>query len=342
MVYTPTGTPASSAQGSSALVRAEFTTISTELNDLIAEVQLLSAQVGGSAVTPTDGVFLVGDGSEFVGESGATARASLELVKMSSDTDTNNAGRLVTVFNSDNVPFGYGGLSSITSGTGNVSLGKDAGGSITTTNDNLFIGDGCGSSATGVAQGIYIGANVVPTNSATGETIIGNSGTGNGTGTTKIWGGTNIELDADTISLNSDSLSTTAINLDGNTNIVGDTAVNGQIIIEQELYAQGSVILQKNLVNFTASTTQTQGQTPVSGPLVFVTTCANANDVITLEDVSRGMMLFVKNLGAQTLQIFPASGESINGQAANASITLASGVGTILFGFSATEWHQLI
>ena len=161
-----------------------------------------------------------------------------------------------------------------------------------------------------------------------------NSSGSSGSLTSLIEGDPDLELSANDIDLNASN----EIGMSGNVNVVGDVGINGHLIIEQELFVQGAFLLQKNTNNFTASTTQTQGQTPTAGPMVFVTTCANANDVITLESVSRGRVNFISNKGAQTLQIFPASGHKIDGLATDASITLAAGSRALLVGFSATEW----
>lgn len=89
----------------------------------------------------------------------------------------------------------------------------------------------------------------------------------------------------------------------------------------------------------TASTTQAQGQQPLTGIINNVATVANANDVVTLYAASEGRPIFIKNNGANTLQIFPATGDAINGGAANASVTLAAGDAIMLFAIDATTWH---
>lgn len=79
----------------------------------------------------------------------------------------------------------------------------------------------------------------------------------------------------------------------------------------------------------TAATTQTQGNgaiTVASGELnclVQVSTCANANDAITLPAAVVGRSILVANDGAQTLRIWPASGENL-GAGADTATTLAT------------------
>ena len=63
----------------------------------------------------------------------------------------------------------------------------------------------------------------------------------------------------------------------------------------------------------TASTTQTQGQQPLTRTINEISTCANANDVVTAPALEAGMPLTVINNGAQTLDVFPASGDDLGG-----------------------------
>ena len=89
----------------------------------------------------------------------------------------------------------------------------------------------------------------------------------------------------------------------------------------------------------TASTTQTQGQQPLTRRFNRISVCANASDVVTLPGALAGLTCAVRNDGAQTLQIFPASGDDINGGATDAAITLAAGSTIILGAMDATSWY---
>jgi len=88
----------------------------------------------------------------------------------------------------------------------------------------------------------------------------------------------------------------------------------------------------------TASVTQTQGQAPQTVDVIEVSVCANANDVITIRSAEAGAFHFIKNNGAQTLQIFPASGDNINGTGVNSSVTLAAGSSVKYYAIDATNW----
>lgn len=97
---------------------------------------------------------------------------------------------------------------------------------------------------------------------------------------------------------------------------------------------------QNSLVGQTASTTQTQGQGAIAANInIFeVSVCANANDTVTLpSSPAAGIILWVINNGAQTLQIFPASGDNL-GSGTNASTTLAAGGRMIFVAIDGDNW----
>lgn len=90
-------------------------------------------------------------------------------------------------------------------------------------------------------------------------------------------------------------------------------------------------------VSVTASTTQSQGQQPVTAEVVFVTT-NNANDVITLPSAAQGQRIYVVNKSANALQVFPASGDDIDGGSTDASVTVSANTGTRYIAEDGTSW----
>lgn len=89
----------------------------------------------------------------------------------------------------------------------------------------------------------------------------------------------------------------------------------------------------------TASTSQSQGQQPLTASVNLVATVANASDTVTLPAAAAGRVCMIRNEGANTLQIFPASGDAIDGGAADAAITLAADAALILVAIDATDWY---
>lgn len=99
-------------------------------------------------------------------------------------------------------------------------------------------------------------------------------------------------------------------------------------------------LLRDTTSGITASTTQTQGQQPLDSDVNQVSTVANANDVVTLPDAEEGKLLYIINDGANTLQIFPASGDDL-GNGVDASTTLAAGGIVGFTAYDATNWAEL-
>lgn len=90
----------------------------------------------------------------------------------------------------------------------------------------------------------------------------------------------------------------------------------------------------------TASASQNQGQQPLTNEINQVTVVGTDNDVVTLPSVASGKRCVVINRdAAQILQVYPASGDKIQGASLNASVTIAAGNRLILYGVSATEWE---
>lgn len=67
------------------------------------------------------------------------------------------------------------------------------------------------------------------------------------------------------------------------------------------------------------------GATPLTGMINSITTVAANGDSVMLPVSVAGMVVEVGNVGANYASVFPASGENIDGLAANASIALATG-----------------
>jgi len=90
----------------------------------------------------------------------------------------------------------------------------------------------------------------------------------------------------------------------------------------------------------TASTTQTQGQQPLTTEINEVSTVANDQDTVTLPAAAIGRRCVVFNNGANILRIFPASGDDC-GAGANTQITLAAGDMIVLHAYDATNWRGI-
>lgn len=89
----------------------------------------------------------------------------------------------------------------------------------------------------------------------------------------------------------------------------------------------------------TASTTQTQGQQPLTKDVNEISVCANANDTVTLPAATAySRTITIINNGANTLQIFPASGDNL-GAGVNTATTLASGSNVQFVNYDTVNWE---
>jgi len=86
----------------------------------------------------------------------------------------------------------------------------------------------------------------------------------------------------------------------------------------------------------TASTTQSQGEQPLTAHVNHVETCANADDVVTLP--SDLQLCVVRNSGANQLQVYPASGWEIDDNGTDASVTIGAGAGASFWKVGAASW----
>lgn len=100
----------------------------------------------------------------------------------------------------------------------------------------------------------------------------------------------------------------------------------------------GGLNVQSTSTGLTASTTQTQvGALALPASFNNISTVANAGDAVRLPVIGLGKTITVKNSGVSPLQVFPATGNSIDGGTANASIFIAPGKEVSFTGTSATN-----
>lgn len=90
----------------------------------------------------------------------------------------------------------------------------------------------------------------------------------------------------------------------------------------------------------TASTTQTQGQRPLTARLNQIAVVANANDTVTLPAAVAALEVVVINKGANTLRVYPASGDNL-GAGVDTATTQATGVTNRYIAYDSTNWVKL-
>ena len=88
----------------------------------------------------------------------------------------------------------------------------------------------------------------------------------------------------------------------------------------------------------TASTTQNQGEGPLTAEVNEVSTVAFADDTVTLPTAIAGLKIVIINNGANQLRIFPASSDNL-GQGVDTHTTLAAGSNIVFVAYDDTNWE---
>lgn len=102
----------------------------------------------------------------------------------------------------------------------------------------------------------------------------------------------------------------------------------------------GRYLYESVTAGITAGTTQSQGQQALVTSINEVATVGNANDVVTMPTAVAGLRVTIINNGANTLQIFPASGDNL-GAGVDTSVTLVAGSNVTFVAYDDTNWEQL-
>ena len=108
-----------------------------------------------------------------------------------------------------------------------------------------------------------------------------------------------------------------------------------------DVSASGDVVFSGGTTTITAGTTQTQaGGTALTKYRNIVTT-ANSDDAVTLMAAAAGLTVMVLNNTANTIRLFPASGDAIGAASADAKLDLTTKTGVLLHAVDATTWIKL-
>jgi len=277
---------------------------------------------GGGGTAGTGGAVTISGGSGGNGGgAGAGAGGALTL-KGGSPGFNGNGGAL-------NLE-GGGGSGLATTGTaGSVNITGGHGGNTTGTGGAVTI--------TGGTSGTQAG------NTASGGAVTITGGTpgtnGNGGGVTIIGGPAGTTAgNSGNVTLRTQAVVSGAVG----TIVLQTNGANTRLTVSDSAIAAGTGVFIQGSVTagITASTTQTQGQGALTSEINEVATCANVNDTVTLPTAVAGRRVTVINNGAQTLQIFPASGDNL-GAGVDTATTLAAGSVVTYVAYNSTNWEAV-
>ncbi len=91
----------------------------------------------------------------------------------------------------------------------------------------------------------------------------------------------------------------------------------------------------------TANVNSAQGDNPITTTFYEIATCANAGDACTLPTAAAGLVVIVANNGAESADVFPASGDDIDKAGVNTAYALASGSNTIFICEDTLDWDTV-
>ena len=151
------------------------------------------------------------------------------------------------------------------------------------------------------------------------------------------------------------TLSNKTIDLDANT--VTGTLAEFNTALQSESFASlggSETLVSKTLtapvlndptfdvaVGVTAHTGSAQGNGAITSTFVEISVCGTAGDAVTLPSAASGKLVIIANNGAESCDVFPASGDAIDGGSANAALALAAGSNIIYICQDATDWDTI-
>ncbi len=142
----------------------------------------------------------------------------------------------------------------------------------------------------------------------------------------------------------------TAGNVTTNANLTGPITSSGNATSVAAQTGTGSTFVMQTapaLIGPTVSTaatvtagTNAQGQGVLTNDNNIITTAASSPSGSTLPTATTGRIVTIVNKGANTVNVFPASGGTIDALSANASIALPSTNMMTFYAASATQWYS--
>lgn len=99
-----------------------------------------------------------------------------------------------------------------------------------------------------------------------------------------------------------------------------------------------TILLRSATTGITASTTQTQGEGPLTTDINEISTVANTDDTVTLPTAIIASTITIINNGVNQLQVFPASGDDL-GDGVDVATGLFAGSTITFIAISTSKWE---
>ena len=272
----------------------------------------------------------------------ASSTTNVNIGSSNGGTTTINSGTLVGALTTQNVfntvattgnLFGAATTIAIGAASGTLTIGNAT---ITATNATTLNLNGASPSIATTSTGT---ASVFNTNALTGNlfgaaTTVTLGYTGTAASTTNVSTGAVAAATTKTVNLGTGGAASSTTNVNIGSSNGGTTTINSTTCA-----ISGALTVSVN--NAVSAAGSTQGTaTAITTDLANVTTVAASTGVI-LPTASAGRKIIIRNSGANTLRIYPASGAQINSLGTNAFFSLETSTTLEFIGFSATQWYTL-
>ena len=297
---------------------------------------------GGNLVT---GGALSVTGNANVGNIGATTAifTTGNITTINSGLLQNGTSNVVVAASGGNVTLGVAGTARI--------IATSTGANITGTGNitgNANVGN-LGTAGLVVATGNVTGGNLVTGGviSVTGNANVGNLGTaglvvatGNVTGGNLVTGGVlSVTGNANVANLGAGGLITATGNVTG-----GNLVTGGVVAATGNVSGANVVVTSYHIrsINGAVSAAGTvQGDATALTKEINVVSTVETGAGVVLPEAVAGMVLIINNTGANTLNVYPASGGAINLESNNAAYLHTSGASIQYYATSGTQWYTV-
>lgn len=120
---------------------------------------------------------------------------------------------------------------------------------------------------------------------------------------------------------------------------INDGGVSKKIAwsVIKALFAPAGSLTLGTTAGITANANSSQGDTPLTTVLNEISTCATTGDAVTLPTAAAGLVVIVANNGAESADVFPASGDNAGG-GVDTAIAVAAGDVYMFIAYDATNW----
>ena len=152
------------------------------------------------------------------------------------------------------------------------------------------------------------------------------------------------------INCNDDDTSAFTVSKFGATTILGTasgtdalTLTTGDItLVDGDVQQTTGHYLKSANIGITANVGSAQGNSPQTVELIEIAITGSGGDAITLPSAVVGKQMIIINRGANSADVFPASGDNINEAGANTAKALAADASLICVAIDSTHWECFV